>query len=467
VPRTVRPRVPDAAAYRATLERLFARKRFGLRPGLEVIHGLLEGLGHPERSYPSIHVTGSKGKGSVAAMAAAILTAHGRKTGLFTSPHLASYRERMRVDGRPIDPDEVVEGVARIEALAAELERAGRIDRPPTFFELTTALAFDWFHRARVDAAVVEVGIGGRLDSTNVLDARVGVITTIELEHTDVLGPTVAAIATEKSGILKPGMTAVLGTLPPAAEAVARREADHRGVPVWRLGHEVTIEDRELSEDGQTVTVRCPGLALPKAALPLLGSFQATNAALAVAAAVRFLESTGIPIEPKAMRRGLRGVRWPGRLERVARAPDLYYDVAHTPESARAVAESLGEISPFVDPAESALVFGCLRGKDVAGILDALAPLARTLVLVPVLSDRSMPPAELKAQAVGRFSRVVVAPRAADGLALARAATGPEGLTLVIGSDYLVGELLREHAPNGEPDLSDPGREPAPAGRAA
>jgi dihydrofolate synthase / folylpolyglutamate synthase len=449
------------ARYRETLGRLFARKRFGLRPGLEVIQGLLEGLDHPERRFPAIHVTGSKGKGSVAAMAASVLAAHGRRTGLFTSPHLASYRERMRLNGRPIEAAAVVAEVERVEAVAVELERAGRIDRSPTFFELTTAVALDWFARRKADAAVIEVGIGGRLDSTNVLDARVGVITTVELEHTDVLGPTLADIAREKSGILRPGMSAILGELPPEAEEVARRTADHRGLPVWRLGHEITVSDRELAEDRQTVTIRCPGLILPAAEIPLLGAFQADNAALAVASAVRFLEATGTPVVAERVRIGLANVRWPGRLECVGRRPDLFYDVAHTPASARAIAESLGEIAPFADPAECAILFGCLRGKDVAGILDGLAPLARTLVVVPVLSDRAVPAAELKVEAAGRFPRVVVAARAADGLALARAATGPEGFTLVVGSDYLVGELLRGAAGGEEPDLSDPGREGA------
>jgi dihydrofolate synthase / folylpolyglutamate synthase len=395
-------------------------------------------------------------------MAAAILHAHGRRTGLFTSPHLASYRERMRVDGSRIDVASVVAGVERVEAAASSLERTGRIDRSPTFFEITTAVAFDWFARRKVDAAVVEVGIGGRLDATNVLDTRVGVLTTIELEHTELLGPTVEAIAAEKSGILRPGSCGILGELPAGAEAVVRREADRRGVALWQLGREVTVGDREISEGGQTFSVRVPGCSVPRVELPLLGRFQVGNAALAVAAAVRFLDATGGRADPRAVARGLKGVRWPGRLERIARRPELYYDVAHTPESARAVAESLAEISPLADPGESAIVFGSLRGKDVPRILDALAPLARTLVVVPVRSERAVPTGDLRADAIGRFPRVVVAPRVADGVALARAATGPDGFTLVIGSDYLVGELLRGPAESDEPDLSDPGHGPPP-----
>ncbi len=467
---TVKSRRPPAstsgatasAAYRSTLERLFERRRFGMRPGLEVIRALLDELGHPERKYPAVHVTGSKGKGSVAVMVAAILTAHGIPTGLFTSPHLVRYSERIRLDGREIDPAAVVDGVGRVEAAADRLEREGRIARAPTFFEVTTALAFDWFARRGASAAVVEVGIGGRLDSTNVLDSRVGVISTVELEHTDILGPTLDAIAREKAGILATGMVGVVGRLPPEAADTVRREADGRGVPLWWLGREVGYDDRKLSPRGQTLTVRFPGTTIEKVRLPLLGGFQAENAALAVAATARFLEATGRVPDPARLRRGLARVRWPGRLERVASDPDMFYDVAHTPGSARALAQGVAEIAPLAVPEESAVVFGCLRGKDVAGILDALEPVAKTLVLVPVRSDRSLPPADLRVAAFGRFPRIVLAPTAAEGVRLARAATGPDGLTIVTGSDYLVGELLRGDAPDDGVDLSDPGIGPPP-----
>ena len=456
---------PARAEYRRTLERLYRRRRFGMRPGLEVMQALLGELGDPQRSFPAVHVTGSKGKGSVAAMTQAILSAHGLRVGLFTSPHLSRYAERIRLDGRTIPPTAVTRGVARVEAAASALTESGRIDREQTFFEITTALALDWFARQEVDAAVVEVGIGGRLDATNVLDARVGVLTTIELEHTDVLGDTLTAIAEEKSGILHPGMRAVVGMLPEEAQAVVTRTTDRLGLSVWRLGHEVAVGDRALAPDGQSFSVRVPGLALPRVRIPLLGAFQTGNAGLAVAASVRFLEATGRRPRPAAVVHGLAGVRWPGRLERVAQRPELYFDVAHTPESARAVVESLGEIAPLSDPEASAIVFGCLRGKRIDRILDALSPLARTLVLVPVRSARGVPPSEIRPVAGGRFPRVVEAPSAGEGLKLARAATGADGITLVTGSDYLVGELREPRGQSDEPDLSDPGQEGRPTER--
>jgi len=443
--------------YQRTLDELFRRRRFGIRPGLETVQALLEGIGHPERKFPAIHVTGSKGKGSTAVMAQSVMAAHGLRTGLFTSPHLVTFRERARVDGRMIPRSAVVKGLRRLEALALDLESSGGIERAPTFFEVTTVLAFDWFAQEQVDAAVVEVGIGGRLDSTNVLDARVGVVTTIELEHTDLLGPDLASIAREKAGIFHPGMTGVVGELPDEARTVVEATTRQLGVPLWHSEKEVHVEDRTLSAEGQSFSVRVPGRTFSNLSLPLLGRFQPTNAALAVAAVTRFALMQGLALEEEKVASGLACVRWPGRLERVAKRPELFYDVAHTPESAIMVAQSLAEISPLANPEESAIVFGCLREKEAGRILDALSPLARTLVVVPVRSDRSARPADLRVAAAGRFPRIVEARSASEGLALARAGTGPDGFTLVVGSDYLIGELLRGTEGDDEPDLSDPG----------
>ncbi|MGI0131681.1 MAG: bifunctional folylpolyglutamate synthase/dihydrofolate synthase [Thermoplasmata archaeon] len=444
--------------YRDALAHLFGLRRFGMRPGLEVMRALLADLGNPERSFAALHVTGSKGKGSVSALAASALAASGTRVGLFTSPHLQSYRERMRVDGERIPVDAVVDGIATVQAATQRLLRSGTIDREPTFFEVTTALAFDWFRSAKVPWAVIEVGLGGRLDSTNVVHAPVGVITTIELEHTDILGPALADIAREKAGILHPGMRAVLGDLPDEAARVIDAHAREAGVPVWRLGEHLTIGPRTLAPHGQSFAVTTPARTLANVHLPLLGGFQATNTALAIGAVDAFLARVGGKLTDPALLRGLRATRWRGRLERVARRPEVYFDVAHTPESARAVAISLAEIAPFEDPSENAIVFGCLEGKRADAILDHLAPLATTVVLVPIRSDRSASVTDLRRAALGRFPRIVQAPSASDGLRLARAATSPGGFTLAIGSDYLVGELLNDidGAPSDEPDLTDP-----------
>lgn len=447
-------------AYRATLERLYQRRRFGLKPGLEVIQGLLDALGHPERSLRAIHVTGSKGKGSVAALASALLTASGRRTGLFISPHLQSFRERIQVDRVPLPPEAVVDGVARIEAVATDLERAERIPHPPTFFEITTALAFDWFHHETVEDVVIEVGLGGRLDATNVLPPGIGVITTIELEHTDILGPTLTDVAREKAGILHPGMRGIVGTCPPEARREIERHAQSVGVRLAHLGEEVRVEARTLSPRGQRLTLTTPSGSVDRIDLPLQGPFQAGNAALALAAAEAHLERTGAKLSPAAVRRGFAHVAWRARVERVARRPDLYVDVAHTPQSARAVAESLAEILPFSDPAGNVLLFGCLADKRFPAMFESLAPLAHTVVVVPVRSERSAAAEDLRRAAAPYFRRVVLAPTPALGLALARSATLADGYTLVVGSDYLAGEVLDclEGRARDEPDLSDPGR---------
>jgi len=449
--------------YRATLERLFQLRRFGMRPGLEVIHALLGALDHPERSFRAIHVTGSKGKGSVAAMAGQILAAGGARVGLFTSPHLRSFRERIRFRGRPISKSAVVDGVRRVDALAAQLVGAGTIDRSPTFFEITTALAFDWFRDRDVDHAVIEVGLGGRLDSTNVLNAPVGVVTTIELEHTEVLGPTLTDVAREKSGILHLGMRGVVGELGTEASREVERCASVAGVPLLHLGREIRVDDRVIDPKGQTFTVTTLRGRREGVRIPLQGIFQPGNAALAVAATEEYAHATEFRLTDAAVREGLRSVRWRGRLERAAARPDLYLDVAHTPESARAVAQSLAEIYPFLEPTENVVLFGCLGDKQVGSIFEHLALLARTLVVVPLAPDRAMPVAALKRAGTGLFAKIVVAPDVPTGLTLARAATGADGFTLAVGSDYLIGDVLRilEGPGDREPDLSDPAAAPA------
>ena len=445
--------------YRSALEELYRLRRFGLAPGLETIRAVLAELGNPEEKFPAVHITGSKGKGSVAAMTAAILTAHGHRTGLYTSPHLVRYRERARVDGVEITPAEVVEGLSRVTTAVRALTRRGALERSPTFFETTTALAYDWFARSNVTAGVVEVGIGGRWDATNVLRSRVGVVTTLELEHTEVLGPTLEAIASEKAGIFHPGMKGVLGALPPSGRRVIEAAASRGGVPLWHLDREITVRERVASPRGQTFTVCWPTGGALEVHLPLFGRFQSGNAAMAVAAAALFLSAGGDRLKTAETHRALSHVKWRGRMQKVARRPPTYYDVAHTPESAAAVAESVAEMEPFADPKASAIVFGCLEGKNAGGMFSALQGLARTVILVPVSSQRGRSPASLRALALPYLPRVVLAPTAEQGMQVGRVAVGPSGVLVVVGSDYLIGELLRQGDPQAdeEPDLSDPG----------
>jgi dihydrofolate synthase / folylpolyglutamate synthase len=445
-------------AYRESLAHLYQLRRFGFQPGLEVMQGLLEALDHPERRFPSVHVAGSKGKGSVSALTAGILTASGLRTGLFTSPHLQSYRERIQIDRTPIDPGSVVHGIERIRALAVSLAGSGRIPRPPTFFEVTTALAFEWFAREHVDAAVIEVGLGGRLDATNVLGSKVGVITTIELEHTEVLGPTLTHVAREKSGIMHPGMRLIVGETKEEPLREISRVAGTLGVPIWRLDKELRVGNRVLSAHGQKLDIATPHREMTGVEIPLLGNFQARNVALAVAASDLFAQTIDRTIAEEDVRKGLRSIEWRGRLELAAARPPLFLDVAHTPDSARAVAQSLVELFPFAEADANGVLFGCLKGKRFDEMFEPLSLLARTIVLTPIRSDRSADVEELRRAARPRFPRVVIARSAAEGLQLARAATRADGYTVALGSDYLVGELLNalEGTPADEPDLSDP-----------
>ncbi|HYK93143.1 MAG TPA: cyanophycin synthetase, partial [Thermoplasmata archaeon] len=310
-----------------------------------------------------------------------------------------------------------------------------------------------------------EGGLGGRLDSTNVLDAPVGVITTIELEHTEILGPTLTDVAREKAGILHRGMRAVVGEPKPEPRSEIDRLADAAGVPVLHLGEEVRVVDRQLSEKGQRLTLATPTRELHRVDLPMYGTFQPGNAALALAAVELYARATDLKLSEAALRRGFGQARWKARVERVARRPDLFLDVAHTVESARALALSLAEIAPFTAPEANVVLFGCLGDKPAAAILEALAPLAHTVVLVPVRSERAAPTDLLRRAATGSFRRVVLAPETATGLALARAATAADGMTVVAGSDYLAGEVLDaiEGREGDEPDLSDPAHSPRAA----
>lgn len=443
--------------YAETLDYLYGLKRLGTRPGLEVTTALLKALGDPQRTFKAVHVTGSKGKGSVAYLTAQALRGTGRRTGLYTSPHLLSYRERTVVDGAPIPRGAVVEGVGRVRKIAEKLLSQGAIDREPTFFEVTTAVAFDHFRASEVEVAAIEVGLGGRLDCTNVLKAPVCVVTTLELEHTEILGPTIQDIAREKAGILHPGAWAVTGAEPGPGFDELRRQAFHQGVPLWQLGAEVRITRREVDRDGQVLDVSTPLRVHHGIKVPLLGLFQAHNVAVTLAALDLFGRVLGSPIPPETIQQAFAGAHWPGRLERLATEPRFYLDAAHTPESAQALVSSLREVEPEASPEESVLLFSCLEDKRSGEILRTLSEVAATVVLVQLASERAQPVATLARQARGLYQRVLAVPSMAQALALAKLSVGTRGVLLATGGVYLAGEVLSAQTgavPEG-PDLSD------------
>jgi len=408
----------------ARLSALGGGEYLGMRPGLERVEGLLAALGHPERRYPLVQVGGTNGKGSVAAMVATILKAAGRRVGLYTSPHLVSFRERIRVNGVPIAEDAVADGV---EALGTIVARENA-----TMFEATTALALDHFAREAVDVGVLEVGLGGRLDATTVGSPAVTVVTRIDLDHEAFLGATLREVAGEKAAIIRGGAAIVSAQLPEAEEVVERR-AREVGVSLLREGRELWVAVREATLAGQCITCRGPGWVLPDLRLALLGTFQPSNALAAVAAA-RLL---GAP--DGAVREGLDRIRWPGRFQVLGGDPRLVLDGAHNPGAAAALVRS---IQALFGAEPVTFVVGISRDKDARAILAALAPAARRLILTAAPNRRAADPESLRACVPGSVPVVLVAGTPEEALRMA-AESGHTPIICVTGSLFLIGDVLR------------------------
>jgi dihydrofolate synthase/folylpolyglutamate synthase len=417
---------------------------------LDRMRSLLAGLGDPHRRLRALHVAGSKGKGSTAAMLAAILRRAGYHTGLFTSPHLCRVEERFQVDGGPISAAELTALLGEVrECVRAEERRAergppGAGPRPPTFFEVATAVGFLHFVRRRVDAAVLEVGLGGRLDSTNVVRPAVALITSISYDHTDLLGERLTSIAREKAGIVKPGRPTVSGATVPEARAVIERTCRERSAPLWQLdvdfhyryepGWVTSTEMRPPRVQVTTARRRWPALELS-----LHGEHQAANAAVAVATVERLREQ-GWHLPDAAVAAGLAEVSWPARLEVVGRRPLVVLDCAHNVASAAALADTLR--TSFA-PARRWLVFAGSSDKDLAGMFRVLAPHFTHAFLTRYTDNpRSVPPERLASllRAAGNLPATLCpTPAEACQAALARAAE--DDLVCVTGSVFLAGEV--------------------------
>jgi dihydrofolate synthase/folylpolyglutamate synthase len=376
---------------------------------------LVAALGHPERSFRSLHIAGTKGKGSVAHMAEAILREAGYRTGLYTSPHLVDMRERIRVEGEPVSRRDFVWAMNRMGPHLRRLR--------PTYFETMTAAAFLLFARRRVDYAVVEVGLGGRLDATNVIHPAACALTTVDYDHMDKLGRTLGAIAREKAGIVKPGVPVVSSPQRPAA----LREILKRARPF-------RPSVRDLRRSGTVVefTVQGAGGRAYRCRLNALGDHQAVNAATAVA----LVEASGAAAAPGTVRRALGRLRLPGRVEVVGRRPWVVVDAAHNPVAARALAEALRALPRR----RLVLVFGASADKDFRSMLRALAPGADAAVVTRARSPRAADPEEL-ARHAGSVP-AVVAPDVGRAISVARALARPSDAIVVTGSFYVAGEAL-------------------------
>ena len=403
---------------------------------------LAAALGNPQHRFKSVLIAGTNGKGSTAATLASILRAARHKTGLYTSPHLVRINERIRIDGEPISDHDFASAYDKVEEVAQCLVASGELPWHPSFFETMTAIALEYFSVSQVEIAVLEVGMGGRLDATNIVDPLVSVITDISLDHQKFLGNTVAEIAGEKAGIIRENGVAVLLPQHPQANDVLGRaiEARHaRAVSATGYMPPVTPESDERTIAGETAyTVTALGreIAIQPA---LLGRHQLRNTALAIATAVE-LNSLGIDVPAEAIEIGVSETRWPGRLQVIKRRPELLFDVAHNPDGAWALRAALSHMYP---DRRIVILFGSMRDKAVAETASILFPLAEAVVATHVDNPRAATTEEIASAAARTHSRIVQEPHVKSAFDKATELAGRDGVVVVTGSIYLVGELMR------------------------
>ncbi len=417
--------------YQEALDYLTSLGRFGVKLGLERTDALLHALGDAQDLFQGVHVAGTNGKGSVCAMVASVLQSAGYRVGLMPKPHLISYTERIQVDQRPIAEADFAALLTEIQPVISKV--ASGLG-PPTEFEILTTAALYYFARAGIDLLVCEVGLGGRLDSTNVLDLGVSVITNIALDHTQHLGSTLEAIAGEKAGILKPNSIAITGAQPPALAIIEARARDQQ-IPLLRLGHEIQLTAIDKNWAGVQATVTTPAGTHRDLRIPLLGLQQADNAAVAVAS-IDALRSRGWDISDGALRDGLARTRWPGRLEVIDRNPIVLVDGAHNPaglERSLAAVKKLAKGRPLV------IVFGAMGDKDLPSMLALLRSVNAPMIFSRIGWHRTATPTALAEQFHGESE---TAESSAEALNRARERAGREGIVFVCGSLYLVGETI-------------------------
>jgi len=418
------------------IDALLGLERFGMKPGLDVIRRLTTAAGHPDHAYRSILVAGTNGKGSVVAMLDSLLRAAGHRVGRYTSPHLTSLRERFVVDGTPITDHGLRQEAAGFFVTVERLLQRGELVEPPTFFEATTAIALSWFQREVVDLAVLEVGLGGRLDATNVVAPIASVITGIALDHEDYLGNTLEAIAFEKAGIIKPGTVVVTTETTPATVAVFETTCQRLGARLIRALADTRLEPA-AHDPSPTRSVVTPQRSYPPITLGLAGAHQWTNALGAIRLAEEIV-GLGVPIDEDAIVTGLSRVSWPGRLETVTLddGNQVLLDAAHNPAAAASLARYLRDAFPNRLP----IVCAVMNDKDVEGIADALATAATCLVCTAPRNRRAVTPETLAARVRERVTSVPVIAVARPRDAL-KTGWRHGALVCVTGSVFLVGEL--------------------------
>jgi dihydrofolate synthase/folylpolyglutamate synthase len=419
--------------YQETLDWLFGLENMGIKLGLDRVRALLECLGDPQNRYRSVHVAGTNGKGSVCAMTASILRASGLRTGMYTSPHLVDFRERIMVDGEMITEAEVVD-LARTVREAGE-HYGDSEGRPLTFFEVTTAIAFLHFSRKDVEVAVVEVGMGGRLDATNVIVPDVSVITRISREHVQYLGDTIAKIAYEKAGIIKPGINVITADEDPVVLKVLDSIARDKGACLSLAGRDFYFHVIGSDRSGVTVHLSSIGRTVR---LPLLGDYQASNAAMACEAALE-LRDRQVKITEDSIAEGLSEVVWPGRLEVLQDDPLVIFDVSHTPEGARVAVEELLKIRK----GHTTVVLGVLNDKDLEGMAKEFAKVSDSVIATMPRTKRAFTSEQVREAMARLVKEVVACDDVGESLRMALAWSERGDTVIVGGSLYTVGEAKR------------------------
>ena len=426
--------VLSPAACREYLARL---ERFGVKLGLDNIRALLSGLGEPQRAFPSIHVAGTNGKGSVCAMLAEILRRTGLRVGLYTSPHLVRVEERIRIDGRLIPERDFLRLMGILKKKTEDLLASKDLQAPPTYFEILTAAALFYFREKRVDCAVLEVGMGGRFDATNAVTPLVSVVTTVTKDHMAYLGTTLAKIAFEKAGIIKPGVPVVSGVEAGPARTVIRRRAREQHAPLIEVFGPGT-SFRPLGRRSRAAFAYRIGNDFYRLSPGLRGAHQGRNAAVAAAVA-RVLNGLWRPLGKAAVEEGIKTTRWEGRLELVARRPAVYLDGAHNEAGAEAVAEFIRTRCSR----RPVLVFAIMKDKEIGRVARLLFSRARKVILTTIPYRRAARPEEILAKTRAFRGKIILESDLRQAVSLARRTAGPEGTVIVTGSLFLVGEVKK------------------------
>ncbi|MCF8035374.1 MAG: bifunctional folylpolyglutamate synthase/dihydrofolate synthase [Desulfobacteraceae bacterium] len=417
------------SAYDQCLAEIFALGRFGIKLGLDIIDTMLAGLGRPEKNFSVIHVAGTNGKGSIASALAAILHAAGYRAGLYTSPHLVRFNERICINGQQIPDSGVVEAYRAVKAVAPA-------EREPTFFEYTTAMALYAFDKAEVDWAVIETGMGGRLDATNILAPALCVISNISVEHKSYLGNTIAQIAAEKGGIIKPETPAVTGVHQKSAISVLEKIAAEKNAPLFRRGRDFRIRRKQTKGGEPGFTYLGIDHRWTDMRSSLRGIHQLDNAAL-VLASCEILMRQNVSLTLDTIKNGMENHRWPGRLEILDTRPSIIIDGAHNLIAARRLAAFLAD---YAENRRVTMVIGILDDKPYMAMLKSLLPLCDRLIFTRPVIERSLP-AETLLQAAREFTGPAgIIEDVATAVFTAMDVTSPEDVVCIAGSLYVVGE---------------------------